>query len=83
MREEIAQVLLPALATSGGQIEPDVLYTSGQLANILNVSPRTLERWRAEGRGPAVTRLYPGMPPRYRGLHVLEFLRGRHVEGAA
>ncbi len=83
MREEIAQVLLPALATSGGQIETDVLYDSGQVANILNVSTRTLERWRSEGRGPAVTRLYPGMPPRYRGADILAFLDSRRTEGAA
>jgi excisionase family DNA binding protein len=30
--------------------------TQGQLALLLNVSERTLERWRIEGTGPAFTR---------------------------
>jgi excisionase family DNA binding protein len=30
--------------------------TQGQLALLLNISERTLERWRIEGTGPAFTR---------------------------
>ncbi len=81
MREEIAQTLIPALATSGGHVEPDVLYTSAQLAAICGMSPRSVERWRIDGRRPTVTRLYPGAPPRYRGSDILEAMnRAREVK---
>lgn len=30
----------------------DNLLTGAEVAEILNVSPRTIERWRRQGRGP-------------------------------
>ena len=37
--------------------------TQAQLAKLLNVSERTLERWRVEGRGPKFVAFGPA-PPR-------------------
>ncbi len=34
----------------------NTLTTQNQLADLLSVSPRTLERWRVEGIGPQFTR---------------------------
>lgn len=42
----------------------DRLLTQQQLADELQVSLRTLERWRQEGVGPAFIRV--GRSPRYR-----------------
>jgi excisionase family DNA binding protein len=42
----------------------DKLLTQQQLAAELQVSLRTLERWRQEGNGPAFIRV--GRAPRYR-----------------
>jgi excisionase family DNA binding protein len=42
----------------------DELLTQQQLADELQVSLRTLERWRQEGTGPAFIRV--GRSPRYR-----------------
>ena len=78
------EILTPALrsvlATSGGRIEPDVLYDTMQAAQILGISARSLERWRKDGRGPKITRLFVNAPPRYRGIHLLEAME-RSAEG--
>ncbi|WP_108858545.1 hypothetical protein [Ruegeria sp. Alg231-54] len=72
---EILTPITPSvLATSDGQIEQDVLYDPARTAQILGVSRRTLERWRAEESGPRITRLFVSGPPKYRGLHILEFI---------
>jgi excisionase family DNA binding protein len=42
----------------------DRLLTQQQLADELEVSVRTLERWRQQGTGPAFIRV--GRSPRYR-----------------
>jgi excisionase family DNA binding protein len=42
----------------------DELLTQQQLADELQVSMRTLERWRQEGTGPSFVRV--GRSPRYR-----------------
>lgn len=57
-----------------GTIQADYLYTVGETAVILRLSRRTLERWRRDGRGPKVTRLWDGGRPLYRGKHILEAL---------
>ncbi|WP_254429052.1 helix-turn-helix domain-containing protein [Ruegeria sp. HKCCD9179] len=72
---EILDTVKPSpLASSGGRIEPDVLYKTAEAAHVLGISLRSLERWRKEGRGPKVTRLYSNAPPRYRGADLLAAL---------
>lgn len=63
------------LSGTGGEIMHDQLYDTVQTASILGLTRRTLERWRIENRGPIVTRLYAGAPPRYLGGDILVFLR--------
>jgi excisionase family DNA binding protein len=46
----------------------DKLLTQQQLADELQVSLRTLERWRQQGTGPAFIRV--GRSPRYRRADV-------------
>jgi excisionase family DNA binding protein len=46
----------------------DALLTQQQLADELQVSVRTLERWRQEGSGPAFIQV--GRSPRYRRADV-------------
>ncbi len=72
--EVLSPVKPSPLASSGGRIEPDVLYATAEAAHILGISVRSLERWRSEGRGPKITRLYRNAPPRYRGSDLLEAL---------
>jgi hypothetical protein len=68
------------LASTQGQIAPDLLYDSKQVSEILRVSRRTLERWRSDGVGIAVTRLWQNAPPKYRGADILAALeRGREA----
>lgn len=48
-------------------IDPERLYTPKEVGQILSVSVRTLEQWRADGRGPQYTYIerqvrYPGEP---------------------
>jgi hypothetical protein len=59
------------LAATDGAIAPDALYSSKQTAAILCISRRTLERWRSDGVGVAVTRLWDGAAPRYRGADIM------------
>ncbi|HRD75323.1 MAG TPA: helix-turn-helix domain-containing protein [Hyphomicrobiaceae bacterium] len=33
------------------ELDPDRLYTGKQLARVIGISHRTLERWRSQGRG--------------------------------
>jgi excisionase family DNA binding protein len=53
----------PAASRLGSRDVPDLL-TQQQLAEELQVSVRTLERWRREGTGPPWVRV--GRSPRYR-----------------
>jgi predicted site-specific integrase-resolvase len=50
----------------------DKLLTQQQLADELQVSLRTLERWRKKGTGPAFIRFPPS--PRYRRTDVNAWL---------
>lgn len=43
------------------------MLTPAEVAAQLGVTPRTLQRWRAEGRGPEWRRLSPKVGPRLRG----------------
>jgi excisionase family DNA binding protein len=51
------------------------LLTQQQLADELQVSVRTLERWRQEGTGPAFIQV--GRAPRYRRADVDAWLEQR------
>jgi hypothetical protein len=53
-------------------IKPEALYTAVETAGYLRISKRTLERWRTDGRGPRVTRLWEGGRPFYLGRHIFE-----------
>jgi excisionase family DNA binding protein len=50
----------------------DKLLTQQQLADELEVSLRTLERWRQQGKGPAFLRV--GRSPRYRRADIEAWL---------
>jgi hypothetical protein len=56
-------------------IVADALYTADETAHYLRVSKRTLERWRTDGRGPRVTRLWPGARPLYLGEDIITALK--------
>ncbi|HHB81066.1 MAG TPA: DNA-binding protein, partial [Aliiroseovarius sp.] len=47
------------------------------LSRRWNIAPRTLERWRAEGRGPRFVRI--GRHVRYRQTDI-EAFEARHIE---
>jgi predicted DNA-binding transcriptional regulator AlpA len=53
----------------------DELLTERQAAELLQISPRTLRRWRYEKSGPPVS--YVGKSPRYLRSEVLEWVRTR------
>jgi excisionase family DNA binding protein len=53
----------------------DDLLTSDEAAELLKVSPRTLQRWRVAGTGPPV--VWAGRRPRYLRAEVMEWLRAR------
>ncbi len=55
-------------------LKPNSLYTTRETATLLRISPRTLERWRHDGRGPRVTRLWENGRPLYRGINILAAL---------
>lgn len=74
LSQPLSQRLEHPLVATGGRIQPDKLYTAAQVAVILGVAQSTMRRWRMEGRGPVVTRLFTNAPPRYRGLHIIQAL---------
>lgn len=43
-----------------------ILLTSEQAGKLINVSAKTLTKWRYEGKGPAFVRLGDGAKPRIR-----------------
>ena len=47
---------------------PDQLLDGTELAQLLSVSKRTLESWRADGRGPKVTRVGGNVRYKYRDV---------------
>ncbi|MEU4451668.1 helix-turn-helix domain-containing protein [Nocardioides sp. NPDC023903] len=65
------------LAVAGSTDDPNdvlpILWTSREVAEALKVTPSTLCRWRATGKGPRVYWLSPDSP-RYRRSDVLAWL---------
>jgi hypothetical protein len=61
----------PALAPQA-ILEPAALYTPPQAARLLQLSVRTLEKWRSEETGPKSLRL--GRRVRYRGTDLKDFI---------
>ena len=59
---------------AGEGIKSSALYTSREAATLLRVGSRTLERWRRDGRGPRVTRLWENGRPLYLGRDILAAL---------
>jgi excisionase family DNA binding protein len=64
--------------TSRGHMT-DKLLTQRQLADELEVSLRTLERWRQQGTGPAFIRV--GRSPRYRRSDIDAWLERQRRTG--
>lgn len=61
------------------QIAVDTILRTEQLAEMLGLTPRTLERWRRDGLGPAVLTL--GRSVRYR-LSDVNFWLAQNVHTA-
>ncbi|QIK64108.1 helix-turn-helix domain-containing protein [Leucobacter viscericola] len=51
------------VAEPGGFEDVPAIMSPGQLAEVLDVSVRTLERWRVDGEGPAFQ--HPKLPNRF------------------
>ena len=64
-----------AVASSADDLDDGlpILWTSREVAEALKVTPSTLCRWRATGKGPRVYWLSPDSP-RYRRSDVLAWL---------
>lgn len=61
------------------------LLTPADVAERLNISIPTLERWRRHGTGPAFVKLGPGLRSRvgYRSDDIEAYLAGRTVRSTA
>ena len=57
----------------------DDYWTKDEFADVMNKSPRTIQRWRAMGKGPAVTKL-PGGQEIIRHETGRKWLRGLEEE---
>ena len=73
MNDQISQ-FQPMKIDPRHRIAEDCLYTTNEVAALLRVTRRTMERWRKDGMGPKVTRLWEGGRPLYRGKHILAAL---------
>jgi excisionase family DNA binding protein len=62
------------------QRHDDDMLTRVQLAEALNISSRTIDRWIREGTGPPYVR-FPGGTLRWRWGDVQEWLREHRVDG--
>jgi hypothetical protein len=62
--------------TMAREPEPGELWTTDQVAERLNLSPRTVTNWRHAGKGPRSFRLGTGgkAPVRYRAVDVLAWI---------
>ncbi|MCG6557637.1 helix-turn-helix domain-containing protein [Ruegeria sp. 1NDH52C] len=59
--------------------QDDTLLSTKLLSRRWNIAPRTLERWRAEGRGPQFVRI--GRHVRYRQTDIQAF-EAKHIKTA-
>ncbi len=59
--------------------DPGDLLTTEQAASLLQLSPRTLRRWRSEGKGPPYVRL-GSRRVRYRRQAIEAWLREHETE---
>jgi hypothetical protein len=57
------------------RLSDDVLIDDGQFADVADVAPSTVKRWRREGKTPPVVML--NGRPRHRVGNVRPWLRGR------
>lgn len=55
--------------------KPEKLLTNAEAAELLGITPRSLEKLRGRGRGPIWT--YVGRYPRYSRRHIVEYLAAR------
>lgn len=55
--------------------KPERLLTNAEAAELLGLTPRSLEQLRNRGRGPVYT--YVGRFPRYSRKHLNEYLASR------
>src|SRR5207247_10268785 len=55
LRPDISPLSSAAGVTSDFRA-PEIFLTEGQLADLLKVSKRSIQRWRVEGRGPRFRR---------------------------
>ena len=63
------------------RIDDDALFSPREAAARLSISHRTLEAWRAKGKGPQFLTL-PNRSVRYRGQHLREWM-DQLAQGAA
>lgn len=60
-------------------MQDDPLMTTLEVADLLRVSPRTIEDWRADGRGPEYI-VIEGRKVRYRRSVIRAYLKARTVQ---
>jgi hypothetical protein len=70
---------MPVLTLTG--IDPEAFYPSSEAASLLHQREGTLASWRAEGRGPAYTKL--GRVVLYQGVDLKSFIVSRRREPGA
>ena len=61
--------------------DEEILMDTRQAAEVLKISPKTLERMRVEGRGPAFAKI--GRCVRYRKSDVLDFIERNVFESTS
>jgi len=57
--------------------EPDILLTEAQASHLLNLSVRTLQAWRGQGRGPNFVRA--GRAVRYRTSDLISWVNEQTI----
>ncbi len=57
--------------------EPDSLLTEAQASHLLNLSVRTLQAWRGQGRGPRFVRA--GRAVRYRSTDLVSWIKEQTI----
>lgn len=60
---------------------PEIFLNTDQAASLLNISPRTLERWRFEGKGPSFRKF--GRRAMYAQTDLVEWAESRRRTSTA